>query len=101
MGTKFSRVLNRPIIRFLETESYLVFKQLTRNTSFFYFAYYFNMLECTSTSRLVEGALVCWSSVGFNNATSGTDIVDAFLALDSFLSPEIKRYIDIGLFSYC
>jgi hypothetical protein len=66
-------------------------------TSFFYFAYYFNMLECTSTSRLVTGKLVCWSSEGFNNATSGTDIVDAFLALDCFLSPEIKVCLNSGL----
>ena len=59
------------------------------------------MLECTSTSRLVTGAFVCWSSAGFNSATSGTDIVDAFLALDSFLCPEIKGYINIGVFIFC
>ena len=55
------------------------------------------MLECTSTSRLVTGAFVCWSSAGFNNATSGTEIVDAFLALDSFLSPKMKFCINNDL----
>ena len=72
-------------------------KLALRHILFLYFAYYFNMLECTSTSRLVTGIFVCCSSAGFNNATSGTDIVDEFLVLDSFLSPKIKVYINSNI----